>query len=54
VSEVESWPIRELIEGQHYYLEEGLMVLTERFHLVRGNCCGNACRHCPYNHENVK
>ena len=54
MSELESWPIKELIEGQHYYLEEGMMVLTERFHLVRGSCCGNACRHCPYNHENVK
>jgi len=54
MSEVENWPIGELIEGKHYYLEDGLMVLTERFHRVRGNCCGNACRHCPYNHENVK
>jgi len=36
-----------------YYLENGLMVLTERYHLKRGWCCGNACRHCPYNHEAV-
>ena len=54
MSEVENWPIGELIEGKHYYLEDGLMVLTELFHLARGSCCGNACRHCPYNHENVK
>lgn len=47
-------PIRELTEGEHYYFEGGLMVLTESYHLARGYCCGNACRHCPYDHENVK
>jgi hypothetical protein len=29
------------------------MVLTEHYHRLRGTCCGNACRHCPYNHCNV-
>ncbi|MCG9881787.1 MAG: DUF5522 domain-containing protein [Bacteroidia bacterium] len=24
------------------------MVFTEAFHLQRGYCCGNGCRHCPY------
>ncbi|MAR33232.1 MAG: hypothetical protein CMK35_06190 [Porticoccaceae bacterium] len=47
-------PLRELIEGEHYYFDGGLMVLTERYHLARGYCCGNACRHCPYDHENVR
>ncbi len=32
----------------------GYTVFTEYFHLQRGNCCGNACRHCPYQHSNVK
>lgn len=46
--------MQELIEGVHYYLDErGLMVLTEKYHLQRGYCCGNGCRHCPYNFENV-
>lgn len=49
----DKWPITELIEGEHYYLEDGLMVLTERYHLARGTCCGNGCRHCPYDHVNV-
>jgi len=45
---------QELIEGEDfYYNEEGLMVLTEKYHLERGYCCGNGCRHCPYNYENV-
>jgi hypothetical protein len=43
-----------LIEGEDfYYNEQGLMVLTEAFHLKRGFCCGNGCKHCPYHFENV-
>ena len=42
------------IKGVHYYInEEGLVVLTEKYHLERGYCCGNGCKHCPYNYENV-
>jgi len=48
------WPIPELKEDVHYYMENGFMVFTEAFHLARGKCCGNACRHCPFDHENVK
>lgn len=46
--------INELIEGIHYYInEDGLIVLTEKYHLERGYCCGNGCKHCPYKYENV-
>jgi hypothetical protein len=31
-----------------FYFERGLMVFTEAHHLRRGHCCGNGCRHCPY------
>ena len=31
-----------------YYFENGLMVFTEAYHLKRGYCCKNGCRHCPY------
>jgi len=31
-----------------YYYENGLMVFTAAYHLKRGYCCKNACRHCPY------
>ncbi len=34
-----------------FYMENGLMVLTEAFHLKRGYCCQNGCRHCPYPKE---
>jgi hypothetical protein len=42
------------IEGVHYYInEDGLVVLTEKFHLERGYCCGNGCKHCPFDYKNV-
>jgi hypothetical protein len=42
-----------LKEGTDYYLENGLIVLTERYLNARGYCCGSGCRHCPYEHINV-
>lgn len=36
------------IENVHYYLENGNWVFTEFYHLQRGECCQNNCRHCPY------
>jgi hypothetical protein len=37
-----------LIEELDYYNEDGYLVFTEWYHLKRGNCCRNGCRHCPY------
>ena len=46
--------MKELIEGiDFYYNEDGLMVMTEKYHLDRGYCCGNGCRHCPYDYDRV-
>ena len=46
--------MNELIEGLHYYYnKEGLIVLTERYHLEKGYCCGNGCLHCPFDYTNV-
>lgn len=43
-----------LTEGEdYYYNEQGFIVLTAKYHLQKGSCCGNGCRHCPYNYENV-
>jgi len=43
-----------LAEGEdYYYNEQGYIVLTEKYHLQKGFCCGNGCRHCPYNYEKV-
>ncbi|HEX8675633.1 MAG TPA: DUF5522 domain-containing protein [Segetibacter sp.] len=44
-----------LVEGEDfYYTEEGLFVMTRKYHLDRGFCCGNGCKHCPYKYENVQ
>jgi hypothetical protein len=44
----------QLKEGEdYYYSPEGYMVLTEKYHLERGACCGNGCRHCPYAYDRV-
>ncbi|TAL49938.1 MAG: hypothetical protein EPN92_02325 [Chitinophagaceae bacterium] len=44
----------ELIEGIHYYVnEDGYVVLTEKYHLEKGFCCGMGCLNCPYHYENV-
>ena len=31
-----------------FYYENGYKVMTEKYHLNRGYCCKNSCRHCPY------
>jgi hypothetical protein len=46
--------MKNLTEGEdYYYNEEGYVVLTEKYHLLKGFCCGNGCKHCPYNYQNV-
>ncbi|KAJ1938966.1 hypothetical protein EC988_007436, partial [Linderina pennispora] len=44
-----------LANGDRTYTDPatGYTVFTELSHLDREYCCGNACRHCPYNQENV-
>ncbi len=43
-----------LKEGIDFYFNEsGYMVFTEKYHLQRGYCCGNGCKHCPYYYINV-
>lgn len=32
----------------NYYFENNTIVLTEKYLLERGYCCGNNCRHCPF------
>lgn len=33
---------------EDYYIENGFCVFTAQYHLKRGSCCKNGCRHCPY------
>jgi len=39
-----------LKEGEDFYfIDGGYMVFTKEYHLKRGFCCKNNCRHCPWN-----
>jgi len=47
---------REAVENFHFTYDDpetGLKVITRLRHFLKGTCCGNACRHCVYNHQNV-
>ena len=45
---------QQLKEGEDFYFNEsGLLVFTEKYHIKKGYCCGNGCKHCPYNYESV-
>ncbi|WP_419803040.1 DUF5522 domain-containing protein [Mucilaginibacter sp.] len=38
------------LEKQDFYIDEnGNTVFTAYFHVKRGYCCKNKCRHCPWN-----
>jgi hypothetical protein len=37
-----------LAPGDYYFNEQGLLVFTREYHLKRGYCCKNGCKHCPY------
>lgn len=40
-----------MVEGVDYYFnDQGLMVFTAAYHLKRGYCCKNKCKHCPWNY----
>lgn len=36
------------LAAEDFYMENGLLVFTEAYHLKRGYCCNSECRHCPY------
>ena len=40
---------RPVSEARDYYTDElGRVVFTEAYHLRRGYCCDQGCRHCPF------
>ncbi len=45
---------KELKEGDFYMSSDGYKVFTEQYHLKRGYCCENGCRHCPYDFKKRK
>jgi 2-iminoacetate synthase ThiH len=39
-------------EEDHFYLsKEGYITFTEKYHLNRGYCCKNNCKHCPFGYD---
>lgn len=46
---------KDLVENEDFYFtEQGYKVFTEKYHLKRGYCCQNGCRHCPYGFNDKK
>ena len=44
------------LSPEDYYTSgEGYIIFTEKYHLKRGYCCKNICKHCPYgfNENNI-
>ncbi|MCK8491530.1 DUF5522 domain-containing protein [Spirosoma sp. RP8] len=46
--------IPDLTDADYYYTPEGYVVFTGTYHLKRGYCCQNGCRHCPYGFKKKK
>lgn len=37
------------MQKDFYYIDiSGNVVFTKKFHINRGVCCGNKCKHCPF------
>jgi 2-iminoacetate synthase ThiH len=51
---VKEVPVKSYKEGIHYYMDGERVVFTALFHIQRGQCCGNGCRHCPYDPKHKK
>jgi len=43
-----------LLPSYYYYNEQGIFVFTEEYHINRGYCCGNGCKHCAFEPKWVK
>lgn len=42
------------LKDVHYYMDGNRVVFTALFHIQRGQCCGNGCKHCPYDPKHKK
>ena len=40
-------------DDDFYFNSDGLMTFTADYLLERGYCCGNGCKHCPYDYKAV-
>ena len=51
---VKEFILRDKLLPADYYYENGYRVMTSSYHERRGFCCGNGCRHCPYEPKHKK
>ena len=43
-----------MIKDVDYYIDSnGNWVFTAAYHEARGYCCGNVCKHCPFEYDAV-
>lgn len=41
-----------ILTTEDFYLnDKGYRIFTKKYHLKRGYCCKNGCKHCPYNYD---
>ena len=52
-SEWNTPPPEESEGGDYYFNSDGYVVLTAKYLLERGYCCGNGCKNCPYDYKAV-
>jgi hypothetical protein len=46
--------VTKMTQNVDYYIDsKGMWVFTAAYHEARGYCCGEACKHCPYDYEAV-
>jgi hypothetical protein len=38
-------------KDEYYFSADGFLIFTEKYHLKRGYCCENACKHCPWQYK---
>lgn len=53
VEKTKKYPIsnNRLIKDIHFYIESDNLVFTELYHITKGYCCKNGCRHCAYGYK---
>lgn len=42
---------KDLDPSEYYLSEDGYIIFTEKYHLKRGYCCKNGCKHCPFGYD---
>ena len=46
--------VKKLVRDVDYFVENDRVIFTKKFHIERRQCCGNGCRHCPYEPKHIK